>query len=236
MSKIYGYCRVSTPHQVIDRQVANIQAEYPGAKIIKEVYTGTKIQGRKELDKLLKAVEPGDTIVFDEVSRMSRSADEGYALYEDLYNQDINLIFLKEPHINTDVYRSAAQTTLPATGTAVDYILDGINRYMLAVAREQIKLAFARAEKEVLFLRQRTSEGMKAAKAKDKDKQIGKSEGDTWETRKAVKAKKIIRQHHKLFDGKCNSKETGMLCGITQSTLRKYIAEMLEEDKANEQS
>ena len=241
MSKIYGYCRVSTPHQVIDRQVANIQAAYPGAKIIKEVYTGTKIQGRKELDKLLKAVEPGDTIVFDGVSRMSRNADEGYALYEELYNQNINLIFLKEPHINTDVYRQAAQTTLPQTGTAVDLILDGINQYMLAVAREQIKLAFAQAEKEVMTLRKRTSEGMLVAKNRinpktGKPTRIGNASGDTLTTKKSIKSKKIIRQHHKLFNGNLSDKETRTLCGISQNSLKKYIAEMLEEDSKNGQS
>ena len=53
----YGYCRISTPKQNIDRQVRNIQSNYPAAVIIKEVYTGTKFQGRKELDKLLKTAK-----------------------------------------------------------------------------------------------------------------------------------------------------------------------------------
>ena len=46
---IYGYCRISTAKQNIDRQVRNILAVYPKAKIIKETFTGTKFQGRKEL-------------------------------------------------------------------------------------------------------------------------------------------------------------------------------------------
>ena len=33
--------------------------------IIKEVYTGTKFQGRKELNKLIKQLKAGDTIMFD---------------------------------------------------------------------------------------------------------------------------------------------------------------------------
>ena len=52
--QIYGYCRISTPHQNIERQVRNILAAYPDAHIVREVYTGTKFQGRSELDKLLK--------------------------------------------------------------------------------------------------------------------------------------------------------------------------------------
>lgn len=40
---------------------------------------------------------------------MSRNADEGSALYEQLFQQGVNLIFLKEPHINTDVYKQAIE-------------------------------------------------------------------------------------------------------------------------------
>ena len=43
-------------------------------------------------------------MVFDSVSRMSRNAEEGFALYEDLYHKGIRLVFLKEHHIE-DVYK-----------------------------------------------------------------------------------------------------------------------------------
>ena len=51
---IYGYCRVSTQSQHIERQVRNILAAYPDAVIIREVYTGTTFQGRDKLEKLRK--------------------------------------------------------------------------------------------------------------------------------------------------------------------------------------
>ena len=71
MQRIFGYCRVSTAKQNIDRQERNILAAYPTAKVYKEKYTGTKFIGRKEFDKILKQVQEGDMIVFDSVSRMS---------------------------------------------------------------------------------------------------------------------------------------------------------------------
>lgn len=77
MNKTYGYARISTPKQNIDRQVRNILSLYPDAEIIREVFTGTKFQGRKEFDKLLGKIHSGDTIIFDSVSRMSRNAEEG---------------------------------------------------------------------------------------------------------------------------------------------------------------
>ena len=136
MDKIYGYTRISTPKQNIERQVRNIRSQYPEAVIIKEVFTGTRFQGRKELDRLLHTVSSGDTIIFDSVSRMSRNAEEGFLMYEELFRRGISLVFLKEPHINTDTYKKALQNGIPSTGTSVDYILDGINKYLLALARE----------------------------------------------------------------------------------------------------
>ena len=38
---VYGYCRISTPQQNIERQVRNIAAAYPAAHIVREIYTGT---------------------------------------------------------------------------------------------------------------------------------------------------------------------------------------------------
>ena len=96
---LYGYCRISRKSQNIERQVRNITAAFPAAHIVKEAFTGTKIEGRKELDKLLKVLKAGDTVIFDSASRMSRNEEEAIQLYEELFNKNITLIFLKEPHI-----------------------------------------------------------------------------------------------------------------------------------------
>ena len=59
--KVYGYCRISTSKQSMERQIRNIKLAYPDAVIVKETYTGTIIQGRKEFEKLLKIVSTDDT-------------------------------------------------------------------------------------------------------------------------------------------------------------------------------
>ena len=76
---VYGYCRISTDRQNIniERQIRNILKAYPDAVIKQEVYTGTKTDGRKVFEQLLKIIRSGDTIVFDSVSRMSRNAEAG---------------------------------------------------------------------------------------------------------------------------------------------------------------
>ena len=126
---IYGYCRISTAKQSIDRQIRNIKAEYPTAHIVQEAYTGTSIF-RPEWLKLYRILRAGDVVVFDSVSRMSRNAEEGFALYENLYHNDIRLVFLKEHHIDTETYKKALSGSITMTGTNVDFILKGIMSVM----------------------------------------------------------------------------------------------------------
>lgn len=61
MQLIYGCCRISKKKQNIGRQVCNILAVYPTARIVKEIYTGTKIC-RRGLDRILSKVQSGDTM------------------------------------------------------------------------------------------------------------------------------------------------------------------------------
>ena len=89
---IYGYCRISTSHQKITRQVTNISDKYPAAQIIREFYTGTT-QERPLWNQLIKRLDSGDTLVFDSVSRMSRNSEEGFKDYKMLYDKGIKLIF-----------------------------------------------------------------------------------------------------------------------------------------------
>lgn len=220
----FGYCRISTSKQNIERQVRNIQSAFPKAIIIKEIYTGTKFQGRKELDKLLRGIQRDDTIVFDSVSRMSRNAEEGFLLYQNLFNQGINLVFLKEPHINTDTYKKAMQSQVDLTGGLVDAILKGINEYLMLLAKEQIKLAFEQAEKEVLDLRQRTKEGIITARLNGK--QIGQVSGRKLVTKKSVRAKELIKKYNKAFGGKLTNEQTWRYVGISKATFYKYKNEL----------
>ena len=223
----YGYARISTAKQNIERQIRNIEKSYPDAHMEKEVFTGTKIQSRKELDKLLKKVKEGDTIIFDSVSRMSRNAEEGFKLYEELYHKGIELVFLKEPHINTSTYKNALESNIQMTGTNVDFILDGINKYLMSLAKEQIRLAFGQAEKEVQDLHQRTKEGIETARLNGK--QIGQKKGARLNVKKAAPAKEQIRKYNKDFGGQLNNQETWELIGISKMTFYKYKREIMEE-------
>lgn len=220
---VYGYCRISTMKQKLQRQIDNIKREFPEAVIITEEYTGTTLD-RPNWNKLAKRLHEGDTVVFDEVSRMSRNAEEGFQLYEELFNKGVNMIFLKERHIDTDVYRQALQTGVSMTGTDVDCILEGVNTYLMILAKRQIEIAFATAQHEVEYLHQRTSEGVKKAQAEGK--QVGRASGSKVETKKAKAAKELIRKHSKDFNGSLTDVEVMKLAGISRNSYYKYKAEL----------
>ena len=233
MNTTYGYCRISTAKQNIERQERNIKNYCPEALIVKEAYTGTKLQGRKELDKILKVIKEGDTIIFDSVSRMSRNAEEGVNLYKELFEKGINLVFLKEHHIDTDVYREAlnkqievnSNTGDTATDNFINSIIKALEQFQIDLATRQIILAFEQSEKEVQDLRQRTKEGLQTAKLNGK--QIGIEKGRTLTTKKSVKAKEQILKLSRDFEGTNTDIEVMSICGISKNTYYKYKRELI---------
>lgn len=230
MATTYGYCRISTRKQNIERQVENILTAYPAAinHIYKEAFTGTKIQGRKELDRLLSRVVEGDTIVFDSVSRFSRNAQEGMDLYIELFDRDINLVFLKESYINTDVYRSSISQSIERTGNEIaDCYIEATNKVIRILARQQVERAFDQAQKEVTDLQQRTKEGIRVAK--EHGKRIGTMKGATLNVKKKEPTKAKIRKYCRDFDGSLTDTETIKQIGIARNTYYKYKKELIEE-------
>ena len=231
---IYGYCRISTLKQSLERQVRNIQHYCPDAVIIQEIYTGTK-QNRPEWDRLCKKLISDDTVVFDSVSRFSRNATEGFNLYKELYSKGINLVFLKEPHINTDTYKQTLdrqiQLAINSGDSAADKLIssiaDALNEYMMSLAQRQIQLAFEQSQKEVDDLHSRTSEGMKASGAGEKIRQS--RTGKTFSTNKSKQAKLKILEHSNSFKGTLGDKDLQALTGISRNSYYKYKAELKEE-------
>ena len=207
--------------QSIERQVDNIKAMYPDAFIVRESYTGTKMN-RPEWNKVYKKVHEGDTIVFDEVSRMSRNAEEGFAVYKELYDRGVNLVFLKESTLNTDNFRQTAQIAM--TGSDVDCILEGLNKYLMILAEKQIRAAFETAQHEVDFLHKRTSEGVRRAQLEGK--QVGRAEGKKITTKKSIEAKKKIAD---LLEKGNKDYDIIKITGLARNTYYKYKRELKEE-------
>ena len=224
---VYGYCRISTRKQVLERQVRNIKTAFPEAVIVQEIYTGTKME-RPEWGKLQRRLKAGDRVIFDSVSRMSRNADEGIQEYFRLMDTGISLVFLKEGYIDTDTYKSAVSQSIACTGNDIaDIYIEATNKVIRLLAEKQIRKAFEQAEKEVTDLHQRTKEGIETARLNGK--RIGMEEGRKLVTKKSEKAKAVIRQHSADFGGTLSDGDCMKLTGLSRNTFYKYKREMKGE-------
>ena len=234
---IVGYARVSTPKQKLRRQIDNLKAAYPDIVVISEVFSGST-DNRPKWKKLMRQCRAGivEKLVFDEVSRFSRNAEEAIIEYKELYDLGIELEFLKEPHINSRIYRDASERKIEIategmddeTAQLINTVIGGLNDYLLSVAEKQIYLAFEHAQKEREFLSQRTSEGLKQAKLMGS--KVGRQKGQKIETKKSKRAKRIIRKHYKLFGGLLGARECYTLAGVTKSTFYRYLNQIMEEE------
>ena len=132
---IIGYARVSTQEQNLDRQLDNLKAQ-GCERIYQEKMTGTKAN-RPELEKMLEALRPGDTLVTDSFSRLSRSTKDLLELVEKLNGIGVHLISLKEQ-----------LDTTTATGKMMLTMLSALSQF----------------ERDIIA--ERTLDGLKAARAR----------------------------------------------------------------------
>ena len=131
----YGYARVSTSDQNLDRQQDALQ-KYGIDKLYCEKLSGTK-KSRPELDRLLKDLQEGDTVVIESLSRLGRSVKNLSELMEIFNEKNIRLVSLKE-----------TIDTTSSTGRLLFTILSSLAQF----------------ERDVLV--ERTNEGLAAARAR----------------------------------------------------------------------
>ncbi len=91
---IFGYARVSTEAQNLDRQIDALK-KYGVDIIYNEKMTGTK-RDRPELAKMLDRMTEGDVVVVESLSRLGRSTKDLIELTELFGNRGVNLVSLKE--------------------------------------------------------------------------------------------------------------------------------------------
>lgn len=96
---IFGYARVSTLDQNLDRQLDALKSAKVD-EIIQEKMTGTKAD-RPQLNKLLDKLRQGDTIIIADLTRLSRSTKDLFKLVEVIEQKGANIKSLKESWLDT---------------------------------------------------------------------------------------------------------------------------------------
>lgn len=173
--------------------------------IVKEDASGKNFTDRKEWKKLERLLQPGDTVVFKDISRFTREAENGYTKYMDLLQKDINLVFLDNQTIGTDYIRQLLHVA-EAQDLVARVSLESTVKLLLIVELDRV-------EKERLTLIKRTKDGI-AASEKPSGRPKGKLDKMTPELKtdlfKYLKDRSItqksLMQKHK----------------ISRNTLKKY--------------
>ncbi|MFR3138688.1 MAG: recombinase family protein [Lacrimispora saccharolytica] len=215
MANYYSYMRISTKEertkQKYNRQEKALAryAEDNGIEYVfqfKEDVSGKSFKNRTEWQRLEKIVQPGDTVIFKDISRFTREAEAGYTKYMELMNKGVNLIFIDNPTISTDYIREllhiAEQQDLVAKTS-----LESTVKLLLIVELN-------RAEQERLTISKRTKDGMAASpnKAGRKPGQLDKLteelQGDIvlYLADRSIKAVDLMKKHN-----------------ISRNTFKKYV-------------
>jgi DNA invertase Pin-like site-specific DNA recombinase len=141
MGSLVGYARVSKTEQNIDKQIDALKdAGVVRKNIYEEKIAGTK-RDRDQLNRMIEDLDPGDTVIIAELTRLSRSTKDLFSIVELIHDKGADIKSLKESWLDT---------TTPQ-GKLMFTIFAGLSQF----------------ERDLIS--QRTKEGLVAAKARGRN-------------------------------------------------------------------
>ncbi len=136
---LYGYARVSSESQSVAIQEEALRAA--GCDVIRaETRTGTKVEGRTELETLLQFARQGDAIVVTRIDRLARSVGDLAGIVKRLESQGVSLKVLEQP---VDTSTAAGRCFLQMLGVFAEF--------ETAIRRERQAEGIAKAKKEGVY-------------------------------------------------------------------------------------
>lgn len=215
MANVFDYMRISTKEErglqkfnrqeaALNKYAADNQIEYIAT--FKEDVSGKSFENRKEWNRLEKLVQRGDTIVFKDISRFTREANNGYNKYMELLERGIELVFIDNPTVSTEYIKqllNVAQQQNIVARTSLE-----------ATVKLLIIVELDRVEQERLILINRIKNGISAS-----DKQQGRKIGTL------DKMTEELENDIKLFLSDRSIKQIDLMKkhNISRNTLKKYI-------------
>jgi len=135
---LIGYARVSTYGQTLDAQLEQLGGD-GCTKVFREIASGAQVD-RRELNRLLKSLTPGDVVTVTRIDRLARSTFDLFAIVRRITDAGAQFRSLAEPWADTAT----------STGRLMIAVLGGL------------------ADVERDLIRTRTAEGRSRAKARGK--------------------------------------------------------------------
>ena len=211
---LYGYARVSSKDQNLDRQIALlIENGVEERNIFKEKKSGKNFQDREEYQKLLNVLNVGDTVILTELDRLGRNMQEIEKEYQRLVvGRGCHLKFIKEDFLST-----TSSGDNPIFKDVVQPILLKLMGYMAQQEREKT----LQRQRDAYNNMQKDEKGRLITKA---GKVIGRQA--RYETLKEDE-KKLIKD---WINGKISCLRVSKILTISRPTLYKIKREFLEEE------
>lgn len=223
MGNYYSYMRISTKEernkQSYARQEKSLKAyaDTMGIEYLiefKDDVSGATFK-RKNWQKLEKLLQSGDTVVFKEISRFTRQANEGYEKYMELMHKGINLVFLDNPTVSTDYIKDLTRVS-ESQDLVTKTALEGTIKLLLIVELDRVQ-----KEREIFI--QRVKQGIQAS-----NKKSGRVPGTL------EKMSDELEEDIKLFINDRSIKQVDLMRkhNISRNTLKKYVRTL--EGKEND--
>lgn len=222
MCNFFSYMRISTKEerglQKYNRQEKALEkyAVENGIEYVaefREDESGKSFSHRKEWNRLERLLQPGDTIVFKDISRFTREQENGYKKYMELMEKGINLIFIDNPTVSTDYIKNllnvAEQQNIVAR-TALESTI----KLLLIVELDRV-------EQERKILISRIKQGISSS-----EKKAGRKPGTL--DKMSPELKEDIRTF--LNDRSIKQVDLMEKHGISRNTLKKYIKIVRNEE------
>ena len=222
MDNFFKYMRISTKEerglQKYNRQEAalNKYAADNGIEYVAEFHedeSGKSFENRKEWKRLERLAQPGDTIVFKDISRFTREVNNGYSKYMEPLERGIELVFIDNPTVSTSYIKQllnvAEQQNIVARTS-----LESTVKLLLIVELDRV-------EQERLILINRIKNGIAAS-----DKTQGRKQGTL------DKMTEELEADIKAFLKDRSIKQVDLMekHGISRNTLKKYIEIVKEQE------
>lgn len=214
MGNCYSYMRISTQEstdkQSFNRQDKSLKSYAEGNNIeyllnFKDDKSGSTFN-RPEWQKLEKLLHEGDTIVFKEISRFTRQAEEGYRKYMELMQKGVNLIFIDNMTVSTDYIKNLTRVA-DEQDLITKTALEGTIKLLLIVELDRV-------QKEREIIAKRIKQGIEAS-----DKKSGRKEGNL------DKMSNELKEDIKVFLNDRSIKQIDLMNkhSISRNTLKKYV-------------
>ena len=223
MGNYYSYKRISTDSekQNFNRQIKAL-TKYAEQNNIEYLLEFTEEKSAKNFDdreqfkKLERLLQPTDTVVFKDLSRFTREAENGYKKYMEWLNKGINIVFIDNPTISTD-YIKQMMVTAEQQDIVTKTALESTIKLLLIVELD-------RAEKQRLYISKAISDGIAAS-----DKKSGRATGSVDKMTPELKID-IIKY---LDDRSIKQVDLMKKHNISRNTLKKYVALVNDELRSN---